>query len=176
MDTAPSLLDSLARLGWVDWTLLAVLALSVVVGLWRGVVFEVMSLAGWVVAWFAAQWLAPEVVPYLERFGEPGAPALHAAAFVGAFVTVLVGWSLLARLVRLLLHATPLSVPDRLLGGGFGVLRGGVLLLVVATVVSFTPAAQSQAWRGSHGAHWLGLSLQAVKPLLPAAAQQMLPA
>lgn len=176
MQTAPSLLDTVARLGWVDWGLLAVLGLSVIVGLWRGMVFELMSLAGWVVAWFAAQWLAPAIAPHLGAFGDPGTASVHAAAFVAAFVAVLLGWSLLARLVRLLLHATPLSLPDRLLGGGFGVLRGAVLLLVVATVVSFTPAAQSQAWRGSHGAHWLGLSLQAVKPLLPRAAQQMLPA
>lgn len=176
MDTADALLATLARLGWVDWSLLAVLTLSVVVGLWRGFVFELMSLAGWIVAWIAAQWLSPEIAPHLGFIGEPGAVSVHATAFVGAFLAVLLGWSLLARLLRLLLHATPLSVPDRLLGAGFGVLRGAVLLLVVATVVSFTPAAQSQAWRLSHGAHWLGLSLQAVKPLLPAAAREMLPA
>ena len=48
----------MAELGWIDWTLLAVLAVSMVIGLMRGFVFEVMSLAGWLVAWFAAQWLA----------------------------------------------------------------------------------------------------------------------
>jgi membrane protein required for colicin V production len=171
-----SLLDTLARLGWVDWALLAVLLLSIAVGVWRGFVFELMSLAGWVVAWFAAQWLAPEISPHLGFMGESGSLPVHAAAFALGFVGVLLAWSLLARLLRLLLHATPLSVPDRLLGGGFGVLRGVALLLVVATVVSFTPAAQSQAWRVSHGAHWLGLSLQAVKPLLPQASRQKLPA
>ncbi len=166
---------TLPALSWIDWTLLAVLAASVVIGLWRGFVFECLSLAGWVVAWFAAQWTAPQVAPWLP-VGEAGSAMNLAAAFALVFVLALLVWSLLARLVRLLVHATPLSIPDRLLGGGFGVLRGVVLLLAVATVVALTPAAQSQDWRSSQGARWLGLTLQAVKPLLPEPAARLLPA
>ena len=51
-------------LALVDWVLLSVLALSVVVGLVRGFLFEVMSLLGWVVAWFGSQFLAPELAPF----------------------------------------------------------------------------------------------------------------
>ena len=43
------------HLGWVDLAMLAVLALSVVVGIVRGFVFELLSLAGWIAAWIAAQ-------------------------------------------------------------------------------------------------------------------------
>jgi membrane protein required for colicin V production len=71
----------------------------------------------------------------------------------------------------MLIHATPLSLPDRLLGAGFGLLRGGVLLLAVASAVSLTPAAQSQGWRASHGARWLGWHAAGLKPLLPPAAR-----
>jgi membrane protein required for colicin V production len=69
-----------------------------------------------------------------------------------------------------------LSVPDRLLGAGFGILRGGVLLLAMATVVGLTPAAQSKSWREARGAQWLQQTLQAMKPLLPDAAARHLPA
>ena len=86
------------------------------------------------------------------------------------FLAVLVAWSLLSRLVRLVVHATPLSLPDRLLGGAFGALRAGVLMLAVAGVVALTPVAQSQAWRVSQCARWLGQALQALKPLLPESA------
>ena len=41
-----------------DWILLGVLLASMVVGLWRGLVYEVLSLAGWVAAFFVAQWWA----------------------------------------------------------------------------------------------------------------------
>jgi membrane protein required for colicin V production len=153
-------------LSWVDWALLTVLALSVIVGLVRGFVFECLSLLGWVVAWFAAQWAAPELAPHLP-IGAKGSMLNMAAAVALCFVAALIVWTLLARLIRLLIHATPLSFPDRLLGGGFGALRGAVLLLAVATVVALTPASQSAGWRSSKGARWLAQTLQALKPLLP---------
>ena len=165
----------LANLGWVDVTFLAVLVLSVLIGLVRGFVFECLSLAGWLVAWFGAAWAAPQLAPHLP-LGTAGSTLNLAAALTLCFVSMLVAWSLLARLVRLVVHATPLSLPDRLLGGGFGALRAGVLLLAVAGVVALTPAAQSQGWRGSQGARWLESALQAIKPLLPESALRRVPA
>lgn len=161
MDTS-----SLPALGWVDWTLLVVLLVSVVVGLVRGFVFECLSLAGWVVAWFAAQWASPQLAPFLP-VGTPGSALNLAAALALCFVLALLIWSLLAKLVRMLIHATPLSIPDRLLGAAFGALRGGVLLLAVCSLVALTPAAQSEAWRASRGARGLSLTLKALKPWLP---------
>lgn len=161
-------------LSWIDWALLAVLLLSVVAGLLRGFVFEVLSLLGWLVAWFGAQVLANDLAPWLP-VGESGSALNLAVAFVLAFVGILVVWALLAKLVRLLIHATPLSVPDRLLGAGFGLLRGGVLLLALALVVTLTPAAQSPPWQQSEGARWLGLAMQGLKPLLPGDVARHLP-
>ncbi len=168
-------MELLQTLSWVDWALLAVLAASVVIGLVRGFVFECLSLAGWVVAWFGAQWGAPLLAPQLP-VGEPGTALNLGAAFALAFIGALIAWGLLAKLIRMLIHATPLSVPDRLLGAGFGVLRGGVLLLAVTTVVGLTPAAQSKSWTEAKGARWLQQTLSALKPLLPEAAARHLPA
>jgi len=165
--------DTLHALAWVDWVLLAVLAASVIVGLFRGVVFEVLSLAGWVVAWFAAQWAAPWIAPKLPLAA--GSALALGAAFALGFIGALIVWGLLARLVRLLLHATPLSLPDRMLGAGFGALRGLVLLLALTMVVTTSPAAQSQAWRASQGASWLDTVLRSLLPLLPAQARDLLP-
>jgi membrane protein required for colicin V production len=162
------------ELPWIDWVLLAVLTVSVVVGLVRGFVFEVMSLVGWLVAWFGAQYAAGEVAPWVP-VGSPGSAVNLAATYVLCFVAILIVWALLARLVRLLVQATPLSVPDRLLGAGFGLLRGGVLLLAVATLVALTPAAQSGPWQRSDGARWLGVALLGLKPLLPGEWARYLP-
>lgn len=164
----------IASIGWVDWALLAVLLASVVVGLVRGFVFELLSLLGWVAAWFAAQWFAPQVAPWLP-IGTPGSALNLGAAFALTFLLALVLWTLAARLIRLLLHATPLSLPDRLLGALFGVLRGGVLLLALAVVVALTPAARSAAWQQSSGAAGLRAALQAVVPLLPSSIARHLP-
>lgn len=165
----------MSELGWVDITLLAVLLVSVIVGLWRGLVFELMSLMGWVVAYVLAQVYTPEVTGYLP-IGERGSALNYAAAFAVSFIAVLIVWSLLARLVRLLIHATPLTVIDRALGAGFGLLRGLVLLLVVATIVALTSARQSAGWTASRGAAWLNVALQGLKPVLPPEVARHLPA
>jgi membrane protein required for colicin V production len=162
-------------LGWVDVALLAVLLVSALVGVVRGVVFELLSLAGWLVAYFAAQWFTPMLAVHLP-VGQPGSALNHGASFACAFIAALIVWGLLARLVRMLIRATPLSAVDRLLGAGFGLARGAIVLLAVATVVGLTPLAKSVAWQHSHGAPWLQAGLRGLKPVLPAEVSQHLPA
>ena len=163
------------KLGWVDLGLLAVLIVSLVLGVWRGFVLEVLALLGWVAAYLAAQWLAPVWAPHLP-VGEPGSALNHAAAFAIAFLAVLIGWGLLSRVIGLLVKATPLQLADRVLGAAFGVVRGLVLLLVLTTVVALTPAAASPLWHESQGAQWLAVALHEIKPLLPRKVAQFLPA
>jgi membrane protein required for colicin V production len=153
-------------IGWVDAVLAGVMLVSVAVGLIRGFVFEVLSVAGWFAAYFGAQWLAPSVAPVLP-LGAPGSPLNHGLAFAVGFVLCLLVWALVSRLVRVVVQATPLSGPDRLLGAGFGLLRGAVILLAVATLVGLTPLADSTAWRQSHASAWLSAALEGLKPLLP---------
>ncbi len=160
--------------GWVDWALLAVLFISVVVGLWRGLVFEVLSLIGWVVAFIAAQALAPLMAAYVP-IGVPGSALNHGIAFFATFVLALIVWALASRLVRMVIHATPLQPVDRVLGGVFGLARGAVLLLAVATVVMLSPAQRSAAWQQSRGAVWLASTLQGLKPMLPDVIARQLP-
>jgi len=162
-------------IGWVDACLLGVLVLSVLVGAIRGLVFEILSLAGWLVAYFVALWAMPELAPHLP-IGTADSPLNLAASFASAFILTLVIWSLLSRLVRSLIHATPLRPVDRLLGAGFGVLRGGLVLLVVAALVGLTPAVRSTAWQASIGARWLDAGLRELKPLMPADVARFLPA
>jgi membrane protein required for colicin V production len=163
-----------ASLGWVDWVLLALLALSIAVGLWRGLILEVLSLLGWIAGYVAAQAYAPAAAIHLP-IGTPGGAINMATAFALVFVLALVVWALASRLLRLLIHATPLQLVDRALGGGFGLLRGAVLLLAVATVVSLTPASRSPSWQRSQGAAWLVAGLQTLKPVLPELFAQRLP-
>ena len=160
---------------WVDLVLAGILALSVIGGLVRGFVFEVLSLLGWFAAYFAAQWLAPDVAPHIP-VGKPGSGINHAAAFAAVFIAALLVWALSSRLLRLLIHATPLSVPDRLLGAVFGLLRGLVLLLAAATVISLTPLVKSPTWQASQGAQWLQVALAALRPVLPPQLLKHLPA
>lgn len=150
--------------GWVDIGLAAFLLLSVLIGLARGFVFELLSLAGWFAAWLAGYWLTPKFVGYIH-IGDPGSSLNHGATFACVFLVALVAWNLGARLVRALIRATPLSAFDRLLGAGFGFVRGLVVLLVVATVIGISPWGQSIAWQRSQGVAWLNTVLHELRPL-----------
>ena len=162
------------HLGWVDLAMLGVLLLSLALGLWRGFVLEVLALIGWVVAYFAAQWLAPVWAPHLP-LGEPSSNLNYAASFALAFVVVLIGWGLASRVLRMRVNATPLRGADRVLGAAFGLLRGVLLLMVLATGVALTPAATSPEWHHAQGVQWLAVAMQGLKPLLPRDIAQFLP-
>ncbi len=157
---------AVADIGWIDWLFLAVVLLSVVVGLMRGLVYEVMSLLGWVVAYVAAQTFAGAVAPAIP-IGAPGSGLNVAAAFVIVFVVVLIGWGLLSWLIKRLLQASPLSPFDRALGAVFGLLRGVLVALVAATAINMTPLAASPSWKTAHSAAGLQMLLSGLKPLLP---------
>ena len=162
-------------LSWVDLSLLAVLLLSLGLGLWRGFVLEALALLGWVAAYLAAQWLGPVWAPHLP-FGEPGSALNLAVGYAAAFLAVLIAWGLASRVLRMLVNATPLRGADRVLGAAFGLLRGVLLLMLVATLVAQTPAADSPEWHRSHGVQWIEVALQGLKPLLPPNIAQFLPA
>ena len=154
------------QLGWVDIALLSVFGLSVLIGLWRGFVFEIVSLLGWVVAFIIANTLGPLLAQFIP-FGDVGSPVRLWVAYILVFVLVLLTCTLLARMLRALVSATPLSFVDRLLGGLFGVARGALILVVVGLLVSLSPYSTSATWRNSHGALWLGMALEGLKPVLP---------
>ena len=44
----------------LDWIFVALLLASMLMGAWRGLVYEFLSLAGWVVAFVVAQWFAQQ--------------------------------------------------------------------------------------------------------------------
>lgn len=149
-----------------DWVLLTVLLLSVVLGVWRGLVFEVLSVLGWVAAFLMAQAFADEVVPWLPV--AQLAPALQLAiAFALVFIGVAFLGGLLAWLVQKLIASVGLRPVDRVLGGAFGLLRGLVILLAVTLVVTMTQLQTASWWAQSPTAHALGGTLSHAKPLLP---------
>lgn len=149
----------------LDWLMLGALAVSVLLGLARGFVAEVMSLVGWVVAWVAANWYAATVAAWLPVGIEPQWRPLVAAVLV--FVVTLIAWGLLTRLLRGLVHATPLALPDRLLGAAFGLARGAVLLLLATALLLWTRAPCQPWWQASRGAAWAVSALRAVQAWLP---------
>ena len=150
----------------VDWMFLAVLLVSLVVGAWRGLVFEVLSVLSWAAAFVLAQWFAPDVAAHLSMSGA-GEEIRYAAGFVIVFVASIFAGGLVAFLVKKLIAAVGLRPADRLLGAGFGLVRGVLLLLAVTVVVGMTPLHTSAWWTEATGPHITAAALKGLKPLLP---------
>ncbi|MEY4438588.1 MAG: hypothetical protein RIQ36_52 [Pseudomonadota bacterium] len=158
----------------VDWILLAVLGLSLLLGMWRGIVQEVLSLVGWVAAFYVSQMYAPLAAAWLPMEGS-SQMLRYAAGFVVVFVAVLVATVLVSWVVKKLVSAVGLGPLDRLLGSLFGLMRGVVILLAVTVFVGMTPMRETEAWKQAQGAQWLQQFLHVLKPVLPADFGKYLP-
>jgi membrane protein required for colicin V production len=149
-------------MNWVDYTILAVLAVSVLVGLWRGLVSEVLSLAGWIAAFWVAWTFGPEVA---AQFGHSiSLPAARILLGYGlCFVVVLVVGALVRFVARRFLSSIGLGGLDRLLGMLFGFARGVLLVTLVVFLAGFTALTRESGWQRSlllprfaGAASWLG--------------------
>ena len=158
----------------LDLAVALVMALSLVLGLWRGLLREVLSLLGWVLAFYLAQAHASTVGQWLPMSG--ASPGLRlAGAFVLVMLVVLIGVALVLWLVRTLITVVGLGWVDRILGGLFGFLRAMVLLLAATAALSMTPMQNGPWWQDSHSGPWLSQFLVWAKPLLPAEFGKYLP-
>ena len=146
--------------------LAGVLVVSFLLGAWRGLVYEVLSVLGWAVSFYSAQWFAPDVSRMLP-WPTASEPVRYAAAFVLLFVSALFAMGLLAALLKKMVEAIGLRPVDRTLGAAFGVLRGLILLLAATVVIEMTALKSSDWWLESNGARLLSAGLAGVKPLLP---------
>jgi membrane protein required for colicin V production len=152
----------------LDYAVLGVLAISIAWGIWRGLVREVISLVGWIIAFLAANLLAGplgEALP--QSFARPEIRVL--VAFVGIFVVTLVLTSLAGLLLGKILKAVGLGGLDRTLGGVFGLARGLLIVVAFALVAGLTPLPRQALWTGAACRSLLERSALALKPWLPPA-------
>ncbi len=151
---------------WFDYTLLAVLALSAAVGIWRGLVREVFALAGWIAAVMIAMVFAGQAATVMPAsFATPLARTL--IAFAVLFLLVLIGAGVAGLISAKLVRAAGLGLADRTLGGVFGMARGALILLVLALAAGLTALPGEPFWRQARLSAPLETAVIAMKPYLP---------
>ena len=148
----------------VDWIIVAVVLISVLVGLLRGVTREIVSLAGWVTGLVLAFFFAEQLGATLPI--EP--PVLRTAiAALLILAGVLIIAALIGALLRALLAAAKLSALDRVLGAAFGFARAGLVLGVAVLLASGTPVPRAGWWKESLLLPSLEAGVAFATPLLP---------
>lgn len=151
---------------WFDYAVLGVFAASLAVGAWRGLVREVLSILGWVIAFLAANLLAGPLGQHMPH-AIPSPELRVAAAYVAVFAGSLVVTSLVSLLISKIVKAAGLGGVDRSLGALFGAARGVLIVLVAALLAGLTSAPRQPFWRDSASGPFLAQAAKTLKPLLP---------
>lgn len=133
---------------WLDYVLLAVLALSAVYSIFRGFVREMLSLIGWVLSFWVAIKFADPVAVWLEGMISI-AGARFVVAFLLLFVSILLTCIMVSRLVSRLIKWSGLGGFDRVIGAGFGLARGVVMVTLLVMFGTISPLSQQLVWQQS---------------------------
>ena len=151
---------------WLDYAVIGVFVASLVLGAWRGLVREVLSTLGWVIAFLAANLLAGPLGPAMPQ-AIPGPELRIASAYVAVFVASLIVTSLVGLLLSKIVKAVGLGGVDRVLGAVFGTVRGVLIVLAATLIAGLTSAPRHPYWRDSASGPLLAQAAGALKPLLP---------
>lgn len=150
-----------------DYAVLAILLMSVVVSVLRGLVREILSLIGWIAAFVVASLFAGDVAKLLAPTLDPQGLGLIAAfllVLVGmALVSAIVGWGVMKAVA-----AAGMTLADRGLGGLFGLARGLVIVVALAMVCGLTPIPKQPFWKQALLSPLVETLVETVKPFLPA--------
>ncbi len=149
------------QLSWIDIGIVLIFVISVVIAIFRGFVKEAVSLASWIIAIWLAVTFADQVALFLPSNIDdatinfsPNELEVSKLRLGIAFTLIVVGTLIAGSLLNYILsHVTQASVIkgiDRILGMGFGFLRGGAIVILLILLASFTTIPKSDIWQASN--------------------------
>lgn len=144
-----------------DYLVLAILLISALLGLMRGLIKEILSLCAYLAAFLGAIWWGPRVSTWLTAYLEN--PLLRTGiSYLAVFLVVLLLVGLLNMTLGTLIEKTGLTPADHGLGALFGFFRGLLLVLTLVTLAGYTELPTEPWWQD---ARLSGASVQAVQQL-----------
>ena len=157
-----------------DFVLLAILAISVVLGLLRGLLKEVLSLVAYASAFLAAIWWGPTVSDWFAQWISQPFVSM-ALAYLGVFIAVLLSIGFVNMVLSALLSKTGLSPADHGLGAMFGLLRGVLFVLILVVLAGYTPLPEEPWWKNAMFSKQVVGVVQQIKLRLPPPVNDWLP-
>ena len=149
-----------------DYTVLAVVGISMLLGVMRGLVREALNLLAWIAAFWVANAYAGDIARLL-----PEAIPTESVRFIAAFVLLFLGALLLMSLVTIalaeLVKTLGLGGFDKGLGALFGLARGVLIVLILVLLAGLTSLPHQGLWRNAMFSAPLEALAADVKPWLP---------
>lgn len=135
-------------LNWLDYTIIILIAFSVLISLIRGFIREALSLASWIIAFWIALTFSNNLTAYFEPYVHNNSARYAMAFFILFAATLLIG-AFVNFLITQLVEKTGLSGTDRLLGMVFGFGRGVLLIAIIMLAARMTSLPQNELWKQS---------------------------
>jgi membrane protein required for colicin V production len=130
-----------------DYVAIAIIGFSLLFGLWRGVMSELIALVAWGVGIFAAIEFGPQTGNALLAHHVDDLAVRALGGCVIIFAGVLLAMALVRLAVNRMVKALGLSVSDRLLGMLFGLARGVLIMMILVALGGMTAAPQQRWWK-----------------------------
>jgi len=157
-----------------DFIVLAILAISALLGLLRGLIKEVLSLTAYLSAFVAAIWWGPTVYLWLEQLIANSLLRIG-VAYAAVFIIVLLAMGLVNVTLAAIIRATGLTPADHGLGAMFGLVRGLLIVFVLVALAGYTPLPHEPWWRSALLAPAATQAVRHVKAWLPSSLAVWLP-
>lgn len=130
---------------WIDYAIIGLISISLLIGLFRGLIREAFALITWATAfWVGLNFSAP--FSDLLKNAITIESARIAAAFATLFILTLIVGAIINHLLSALISKTGLTGTDRLAGLLFGIGRGAIIIVILVMLAGLTPLPESSWW------------------------------
>jgi membrane protein required for colicin V production len=130
-------------LNWLDYVIFTIIGLSILTGIFRGFVKELIALIVWILAIWLAYRYSQSLDPMLQSYIQDKNIRM-AMSFMAILLATLIVGGLFNALLSFILTNTGLSGMDRLMGMGFGLVRGVFIVALVMLVFKVTAFPSNQ--------------------------------
>ncbi|MDR3410709.1 MAG: CvpA family protein [Formivibrio sp.] len=149
-----------------DYVVLAIVGLSILLSVMRGLMQEILALAAWVLSFWLASKFAGQGMHWMPD-GLPNDSIRYVAAFLAIFCAVWLLSAIIRVTINQFLNTTGLKPLDRMLGAVFGFSRGVLLVLMLVLVAGMTHFPQTPDWRNAMFSPLCENAALHIKPWLP---------
>ena len=149
-----------------DYTVLIIIGFSIVISMMRGALRELLSVAGWIAAFYVAKTYAMQLVTLLP-LTIPTQQLRLLAAFIILFLSVLLIVSLLTIALSSLINKIGLGWFNRFLGAFIGFAKGLIIVCIAVFLAGLTSIPDDSRWTNAMFSSPLEAIIKAVLPWLP---------
>jgi membrane protein required for colicin V production len=149
----------------IDYAIIVIILLSIFFGCFRGFIRELLSLIGWFLAFYTANFFTDSLYQYIP-FALDDTIKYITGYFI-IFLLVLIFASIIIKLINKFIKSVGLSFSNFILGGFFGFTRGVLIIFVMILLLEKTSFSLNPGWANSTYIPIIKNSVENTLPYLP---------